>query len=68
MSSKPDSVTSTNEQANEDFNGKDVPGNKKPEQAKDIQDANEAANAQFNGQGEDDVLGGRVGGLRGSSD
>jgi hypothetical protein len=68
MSDKPDDVTSINEQANEAFNGKDIPANKKPEEAKDTQGANEAANAQFNGEGEDDVLGNRVGGLRGSSD
>ena len=68
MTSKPDDVTKTNEEANRAFNGKDVAGGAKPEEAETLEDVNEAANREFNGEGEPDVLGNRVGGLRGSSD
>jgi hypothetical protein len=68
MSNKADDLTQANEKANIDFNGKNVTAGNKPEKAKDTQDANEAANADFNGGTAPDVLGNRVGGLRGSSD
>ena len=68
MSNKADDLTKANEDANREFNGKDVPGGSKPEKAKDTQDANEAADAEFNGGAEPDVLGNTVGGLRGASD
>ena len=68
MSDQPDDVTQANEDANREFNGKNVFRKTKPEEAEDIQSVKEAANAEFNGEGEVDVLGNRVGGLRGSSD
>lgn len=68
MTNSPHDVTQANEDANREFNGKDVPGGNKPEKAKDTQDANEAADAEFNGGAEPDVLGNTVGGLRGNSD
>lgn len=63
-----DDVTKLNEDANSQFNGKDEKPTKAPEDAKDVQDANEAADAEFNAEGDDIELGNTVGGLRGSSD
>ena len=68
MADKRDDLTQANEQANEAFNKSGSTPAKKPEDAEDTQDVNEAADAEFNADGQDDVLGNAVGGIRGPSD
>ncbi|QQR39754.1 hypothetical protein [Devosia rhizoryzae] len=61
-------TTEANEEANREFNkGGTVPSSK-PEEAETIQDVNEAADAEFNGEDVKPGFGNRVGGLSGSSD
>jgi len=68
MNKTRDDITQANQDAHEEFDG----GNKRPlkpmKDAEGTQEVNEAADAQFNGDGEGDVLGNHVGGLRGPSD
>jgi hypothetical protein len=68
MSKQSDTSSPANADAGKRLDGKTVPSENKPKQAEDITAANEAANAEFNGEASSDVLGNRVGGLRGSSD
>lgn len=68
MTSKHDNVTRANEEANGSVNGKQPNKSKRPEDGNDVQDVNEAANAEFNDDSQGRLPGTGVGGLRGPSD
>ena len=66
-----DSITKSNEDASDRFNGgakADVQPGILPEDNSDVIDVNNKASAEFNGEGEDLKIGTRVGGIRGNSD
>jgi len=68
MTDQADDLPTANINANKTINGKDERSHKPPEDAADITEVNEAANAEFNQDGKPVELGNTVGGLRGSSD
>ncbi|WIJ24620.1 hypothetical protein [Devosia sp. RR2S18] len=68
MSDKRDDITSANEAAHEEFEGGKERKIKRLKDAKDTQEVNEAANAEFNGDDDGQPLGDQVGGLHGSPD
>ena len=68
MADKRDDLTQANEEANEAFNKSSSTPAGKPEDAETVQDVNEAANAEFNGEDVQPGIGNSVGGLRGASD
>jgi hypothetical protein len=69
MADKHDDITAANREANEAVNNTGGgSAQKKPENSETVQDVNEAANAEFNGEDDKPGIGNSVGGLRGASD